>query len=499
MRARQAVRPSGHPRHRAAGPDDHPLKRTPVMARRRYHLWLLVLALAALLAGAIAAGAAWVVLQRSGRTPVEVLDYADRRMLGHPKVEWLAAPFMKLLRTAFDARPLKQRLATAFEVPPPPPRRGAVEISPPTPVPEGATVWRVGPGGPFSRIADVARKAKDGDIVEIEAGDYHGDVATWRQKRLTIRGVNGAARLFAAGRLAEGKAIWVFSQGDFDVSNIDFVGARAGDRNGAGIRLERGRLRLRACLFWDNQMGLVTAGLPYATQTSLEIEASEFAYSHVDRKWGHNLYVGSIDRLRVTGSYFHHASRGHLLKSRAAFNELLYNRLSDEGGGRASYEVNFPNGGQVLMVGNIVQQQQDTENGIMVSYGEEGYRWHHNELVMASNTLVNDHLQSGAFLRVKPGALRVVATNNLLVGRGRYLVDDPLRVGNDRRAEWPDLARPSRHDYRLRDVPAGRFAISTDGDAAGAAVPDAQYLHPRRVQALSGPPRVVGAEQRSAD
>lgn len=460
---------------------------------------VLVVVLLALMGGSFLA--AKEILMRAGRTPAEILDYADRRMQGHPKAETLAAPLMATLRAALDVEPLKQRLARGFEIPPPPPRRGPEEILPPEPAPAGTTIWRVGPGQALVTVAEAARRAKDGDIVEIEAGDYFGEVASWPQRRLTIRGVNGAARMFAAGRNAEGKAIWVFKRGTFDVSNIDFVGARAGDGNGAGIRLERGHLRVRHCLFWDNQMGLLTAGLPHAADTQLEIESSEFAYSHVDGRWGHNLYVGRIDRLRVTGSYFHHASRGHLLKSRAAVNEIDYSRFTDESGGRASYELDFPNGGEVRLVGNIVQQQPLTENGIMVSYGEEGHLWPRNTLELASNTLVNDLRIGGAFVRATTGLQRFVARNNLLVGQGRYLLPE-LPSGldsrlNDQRAGWPDLVQASRQDYRLRE-PGDRFAYrpapsGTPDDEA--LVPRAYYAHPRRIVTLPSPPRLVGATQ----
>jgi len=247
-------------------------------------------------------------------------------------------------------------------------------------------------------------------------------------------------------------------------------------------------------------MGLLTAGIPYAQNTALEIEASEFAYSHVRGRWGHNLYVGAIDRLRVSGSYFHHAYRGHLLKSRAAVNEILFNRLTDESGGTASYEANFPNGGRVLMVGNIVQQQQATENGIVVSYGEEGYSWPDNEFVLASNTLVNDHVHGGTFLRLAPGSVRVSISNNLLVGHGTYQAPQDFQPFNDRRAEWPNLARPSRQDYRIRaDALSYGYRLPPDAKPGDAVVPTAQYIHPRMVQPLDGMPRLVGADQRPPD
>ncbi len=361
-------------------------------------------------------------------------------------------------------------------------------------------MWRVGPAGPLLRISDAAKQAADGDVVEIEAGDYRQDVTVWRQKRLTIRGVNGAARLFADGRVAEGKAIWVLRNGDFDISNIDFIGATAKDRNGAGIRFEGGRLRIRGCLFWGNQTGLMTGGWKTMPDATLLIEDSEFAYSRVLGRWGHNLYVGTIDTLTVTGSYFHHAGVGHLIKSRARRNNILYNRLTDEAGGRASYELEFPNGGEAVVIGNLIQQQMSTENGTIVSMGAEGYRWPRNALYLASNTLVNDHPHGGAFLTVARGADRVVSTNNLLVGHGTLRSATSLERWGDRNADWLSLTRPSRHDYRLSHPgPDKSYSPLADEKLAQLLEPQWEYVHPRSKRALQTRPKWVGALQELSD
>lgn len=424
------------------------------------------------------------------------MDYIDRRMEGHSKIEVVAKPILAGLRQVFDARSAVERAQIPFLIPPPPTRRGPSEVGRSEPPPAGVRVWRVGPKQPITKISDVARLAQAGDYVEIEAGDYHQDVAVWGQSKLTIRGVNGAARLFADGRSAEGKAIWVIRHGEFDISNIDFVGAKVGDGNGAGIRFEGGHLRLRNCLFWGNQMGLLTSGSNHAPDASLVIENSEFAYSRVQGKWGHNLYVGTIASLVVTGSYFHHAAVGHLLKSRAQVNDILYNRLTDESGGRASYELDFPNGGLVRLVGNVVQQQRDTEHSLVIAFGEEGYKWPTNILMMGNNTLINDHPYGGTFLRVAPGADRVVSANNLLVGPGAYQVEDRLQVFNDVNADWEAFVQPSREDYRLRGAGA-RMAYQANPDSTldEKLRPHAEYVHPRGVRALSTAPAYVGAIQ----
>ncbi len=292
----------------------------------------------------------------------------------------------------------------------------------------------------------------------------------------------------------EGKAIWVIRHGDFDISNIDFIGTRANDRNGAGIRFEGGNLLLRHCLFWDNQMGLLTSGSERDSNTTLRIEFSEFAYSEVKGRWGHNLYVGTIDTLTVTGSYFHHAGVGHLLKSRARVNDIRYNRFTDESGGRASYELDFPNGGEVRLVGNIVQQQQGTENGKMISYGEEGYKWPRNTLQMASNTFVNDHPHGGSFVYVAPGADSVLSANNLRAGKGKDNIVDPLTVVNDHRVTWADFRHAARYDYALRDPAPELLYQPLTGPAGSGLVPQARYVHPMTVEQLQAPPMYVGAD-----
>lgn len=444
-------------------------------------------------------GSLWVFYQRSGRTPAEILDYVDRRLEGHSKIVTVTAPALSVLRWMFGAIPRAERYSQPFFVPPPPVRRGLGQVSPPGITPRGVRIWRVGPMGPLTRIADAAREAKDGDVVEIESGDYYGDVAIWEQKRLTIRGVGGAARIFANGVSAEGKAIWVIRHGYFDISNIDFIGATVADGNGAGIRFEGGHLRVRDCLFWDNETGILTAGKNTAADAVLEVENSEFAYSHVKDRWAHNLYVGSIASVTVTGSYFHHADRGHLLKSRARVSNVLYNRLTDESGGRASYELNFPNGGLVRVVGNIVQQQPGTENSTIIAYGEEGYHWHENRLYIGANTLVNDHPHGGTFVHAVPGVEKVVTANNLLVGSGVFRVHGDHISWNDVRTKWDALIMPSRQDYRLRET-TGTFSYRPPPDQAWrqAVIPRLVYVHSRTLRNLPGTPLSVGASQEEA-
>jgi hypothetical protein len=356
-----------------------------------------------------------------------------------------------------------------------------------------ARILRVGPQQALRSIAVAAAQARDGDTVEIEAGDYTGDVAVWTQNKLTIRGVGGHARLIAAGASAEKKGIWVVRGGDITVENIEFRGARVPDRNGAGIRLEKGRLSIRNCRFLDNENGILTGG----GNAELEIENSEFGNNGYGDGYSHNLYVGGIRSLRVTGSYFHHAKAGHLLKSRAAENHILYNRLTDESGGRASYELEFPNGGTAYVIGNIIQQSATTENSNIVSYGAEGYKSPKNELYLINNTLINDRPEGGSFLTVRPGAQFVKAYNNLLLGRRQLNTGIDGEFINNPNVDAGSFVLAERHDYRVRRESPLQRSYRSPGTASSGMdlAPTHEYVHPASTRPLSAAPTLPGARQ----
>jgi hypothetical protein len=213
-------------------------------------------------------------------------------------------------------------------------------------------VLHVGRTRVIKTIAESSRLASEGDTVEVDAGDYAADVAVWEHDGVTVPAVGGRVRLRAQGAAAEGKASWVVRANGMRVNGFDFEGSRVSGQNSAGIRFEKGRLLVRDCSFTDNENGILTSNQPDA---ELEIENSEFGHHGHGDGQSHDLYVGSIAWLKVTGSYFHHARVGHLLKSRATENRIFYNRLTDESGGRASYELEFANGGIAYVVGNMVQ------------------------------------------------------------------------------------------------------------------------------------------------
>jgi hypothetical protein len=272
--------------------------------------------------------------------------------------------------------------------------------------------------GPALSLPQALRQAVDGDEIDIPAGDYRGQVGVILQQRLTLRGVGGRPVLHADGRSAEGKAILVVRNGVVRIENLEFRGARVPDRNGAGIRFEGGRLEVLRCAFFDNENGILTAP---GEQAELSVEDSEFGAAPAGTPLPHLIYVGRIGRFTLRGSQVGGGQQGHLVKSRALRNHILYNRLVDGPGGHAAYELEFPNGGLAWVVGNVIAQSAGTSNPAIVSFLAEGRSDEREQgLFMAHNTLVSESLTPALFVVVRDGA-RVVEkqfVNNLSVGLG---------------------------------------------------------------------------------
>ena len=331
--------------------------------------------------------------------------------------------------------------------------------------------WRVGPGRTLATPSAAAAVARDGDTVLIDAGTYVGDVATWTQDDLTLRGQGGRAHLRAGGRSAQGKAIWVIAGDRTTVDRVEFSGATVPDQNGAGIRQEGDGLTVTRSWFHHNQNGILAGANP---ASDIVIRRSRFFRSGAGDGYTHNLYIGAVRSLTVTGSYLWGADVGHELKSRAARNTIVGNRIAD-GDATASYSVDLPDGGASLIAGNVIIQGPNSENSALVSYGAEGFADGSRTLWVVNNTFVNRR-SSGTFVALAPGS-RGRLRNNLLVGPGDLTNLVGARTRANRRVGWSGFADPATDDFRLR---AGSPAIGR-----GVRVPKRwrarwEYVHPTR-------------------
>jgi hypothetical protein len=344
------------------------------------------------------------------------------------------------------------------------------------------------PGGP--PLAELLRRAAEGDVIEVLPGEYSGQVGVAQgKKRVTLRGI-GSPRpvLRADGRSAEGKGILVVRDSEMTVENLEFRGARVPDRNGAGVRFDSGRLTVRNCRFADNENGLLAGNDAAST---LEVIDSEFVQAPAGTPLPHLIYVGRIARFTLRGSRVAGGQEGHLVKTRAAHNQVLYNELVDGAGGRASYELEFPNGGIAVVLGNVIGQSDTTTNAVLVAYGTEGLGPGGREhgLYMAHNTLVNGGAKPAWFVRVLGEGVEQQLFNNLFAGLGISSL------------KARELLLPAAGNWfvpraLLRDADTGAYGLGPDSWLRGWAVampalpgrslvPDAQFTPPLGTRPLA--------------
>lgn len=334
----------------------------------------------------------------------------------------------------------------------------------------------------YSTVSEAAAAAEDGDIIEIEAGQYTGDgiVATLRDDNLTIRGVNGRAHLNANSLvISNRKAIFVTTGDNITIENMEFSNATVPDENGAGIRHEGGLLTVRNCYFHDNETGILTANF---STIEVVIENSEFNHNGLGRAgYTHNMYIGRVARFTLRSSYSHHAVIGHNVKTRAAENYILYNRIMDETTGNASYQIDVPNGGLTYIIGNTLHQGADADNSRLISYAAEGASNPIQELYVSGNTFVNDRY-SGYGIRIS-GTPTAKIVSNIFDNLNGAVQGSVTEFQNNIESSDNFFQDRSNQDFHLTADSPARNAAGDPGTGSGFDLtPIYEYLHPVSVQ-----------------
>jgi len=344
--------------------------------------------------------------------------------------------------------------------------------------PAQATIRSVGPGKTFATPCAAIAAAAAGDTIEIDTSvTYTGDVCAWTTNNLTIRGVGGGrAHIDAGGQSSQGKGIWVISGANTTVENIEFSGAHVIDQNGVGIRQQGNNLTVRNCYFHDNDEGILTDG---SLSSTITIEFSEFAFNGFGDGQSHNVYIGNIGTLIFRYNYSHHAKIGHLLKTRASQNFVLYNRLSDEATGTASYQIDIPNGGLSYVIGNVIEQGPNNDNSTLVSYLAEGTNPGNpsTQLFVINNTFAND-AASGTFIAPAAGAAPVVIKNNIFFGPGT-ITGQATAIKANNFSGNANFVNAAGFDYHLlTGSPAINAGVDPGADGTFSLAPVFQYVHP---------------------
>jgi hypothetical protein len=271
----------------------------------------------------------------------------------------------------------------------------------------------VGLGRTYSSLEGAVARADSGDTIELFPGIYR-ECAVLRADGLTLEGAGDPGGVVLTTRTCEGKALLVATGNAITIRNLTLADADVPEGNGAGIRAEGGSLTVDHVRFIGNQDGILSAAR--APHMVLTVQDSFFSGNGACiRACAHAIYAGHIGKLLVRGSVFRGTREGHHIKSRAARTEVIGCDIADGPEGTASYLIEAPNGGTVLISGNQLEKGPRAGNRAAIAIGTEGVDQPTPLLVVDGNRFTNDGGRDVVFVR-NDAPEAVALRNNVLVG-----------------------------------------------------------------------------------
>ena len=239
----------------------------------------------------------------------------------------------------------------------------------------------------YRSLQDALDAALPGDHVVLAPGVY-AEGAVIATPNLVLRGEPGA---HLRGHAVEGKAALVVKAMGVLIEGIECSGIAVRDNNGACIRIEGDDLTVRKVHFHDNQQGILSGpgGGVLLVEDSL-LERNGFGGQ------AHGVYIGKTVEsfvfrnnriLATTGA-------GHGLKSRAQ-RTIIENNVIAGLDGHDSRAIDLPNGGEVVIRGNVLEKGPNSDNGQMIGLALEGGLHEANETLIEGNLLLFDTLPTG--------------------------------------------------------------------------------------------------------
>ena len=220
------------------------------------------------------------------------------------------------------------------------------------------TVEETGRG--YARLQDAVTAIGNGDgTIRIAPGTYR-DCAVQTGGRIAYAAITTGTVIFD-GTSCEGKGGLVLRGAAAHVEGLVFQNFQVPDRNGSGIRLDKGNLTVVNTVFRNSEQGILTNNDRSATIT---IDRSTFSGlgGCPDGMCSHSIYVNDNARLIITRSRFERGTGGHYVKSRAARTDISDSSFDDTRGSETNYMIDLPAGSVGTITHNEFVQGRNKEN-----------------------------------------------------------------------------------------------------------------------------------------
>ena len=261
-------------------------------------------------------------------------------------------------------------------------------------------------GNVMESIAEAFYKAKDNSIIRIAKG-YYNEAAVLRASNVKVFAEEGAV---IYGKAARGKGALLVQGDNAYIEGIECHSVKVSDNNGACVRFEGSGLVLKNVYFHHAQTGLLGSN----KAGDIIIEDSRFEHLGYG-VFAHGIYTFEPTRLFIDRSAFiNNRNGGHEIKSRSSHTEIR-NSIVASPNSRDSRLVDIPNGGSVLLKGNVFVEGPYSENHALFSWGVEGIKHETREIVIEKNLIVSDKPYA-KLIDMTDIPENIVVRDNLVVG-----------------------------------------------------------------------------------
>jgi hypothetical protein len=245
------------------------------------------------------------------------------------------------------------------------------------------TIDETGQG--YARLQDAVDAIGGGaGTIRIAPGTYR-DCAVQEAGSVAYVAAEPGTAVFDGG-ICEGKAALVLRGREARVDGLVFQNLRVPDGNGAGIRMEEGRLLVRESLFRDSESGILSAQDPGG---EIRVEQSTFSgLGRCDRglSCAHSIYIGDFGALSVARVRFERGTGGHYVKTRTPRVEVVDSSFDDTGGRDTNYMIDLSNGASGTIARNVFVQGPNKENySALIMIAPEGVSNSSDGLLIADN------------------------------------------------------------------------------------------------------------------
>jgi hypothetical protein len=215
-------------------------------------------------------------------------------------------------------------------------------------------------GQGYARLADAVAAIGTGTGTILIAPGVYRECAVQQAGAIIYR-AQEPGRVVLDGVACEGKAGLVLRGRAAAIDGLVFRNFRVADRNGAGIRRERGDLHVTNSSFRQSEQGILTHDDRHAT---LRIERSTFSGlgGCPNGVCSHSIYAGNYGQVIIRRCRFEQGTGGHYVKSRSARIEVTDSSFDDSHGRATNYMIDLPAGATGLIAGNDFVQGPDKEN-----------------------------------------------------------------------------------------------------------------------------------------